>query len=156
LYKEEHGLNDRHVRVIERVVVAYPPRRTVIREAPVVRSVAHLLSDEHQNWLRKYVRENAVTRDQRLFIPDFIRALQENFNIVLSRQQMTIVLDFMQISYVRLQPGYYASAREDPWTLKRRALLLPMLHYLYHHGKVMVWCAINLLHIQVITIAWAL
>jgi hypothetical protein len=139
LYKDEHGLNDRHVRVIERVEVTFAPRRTVIREAPVLRSVAHILSDEHQNWLRSYVRKHAVTRDQRLFIPDFIQALQENCNIRLSRKQMTIVLDYMQIGNVRLQPGYYASARQDPWTLKRRALLLPMLHYLYNHSKVMVW-----------------
>ncbi len=84
LYKEEHGLNDRHVRVVERVEVTFVPRRTVIREAPVLRSVAHILSDEHQNWVRSYVREHAVTRDGRLFIPDFIRALQENCNVELS------------------------------------------------------------------------
>lgn len=139
LYRLDHQLGDRKkVVVIEKFVHVKRKRKLLMRGNETL-DVDHILDFGLQLWLHDWIKKNANTKDQTLFIKDFIEVLDKEFGKKLSKKEMTQVVHALGFGYCRLKPGYYDAAWSDPWNVYRRSLIVPVLWYIYNHPKIVVW-----------------
>jgi hypothetical protein len=138
VYKASHGVGSRLREVVAERVVYVRPERKVVREAEM-RSVEHILSENEQAWLRLWVRREAVTKDGSKFTKEIIVAIQAQFGKELSKQVMRGVLYSMGIQWHRLYPGYFRAKAAEEYNVARRALIVPVLHFLQCRKDVIVW-----------------
>lgn len=140
-YRADHAVGGR-VRIIyvERVVFV-PARLPSLSQTEVSQhAAASTLSAEEQLWLRAVVREHGASKHGTLFLMDFINRFSSHFGRALSEYSMRKAMLGMGLAYVRLRSGYHKSASRNAKNVKRRGLVIPMLHYVHSFGRiVIVW-----------------
>jgi hypothetical protein len=144
VYKEEKGLNDRKkVVFVQKTVHMKTERKAVYSKVTddVERNVlyARKLNVEQKKFLEDLLEE-ANTNNGSKFLPDFIRELEESFDLKFSVSQMSKLVHGLGYEYVKMESGYYKKGEEDLKNVKRREEIVPILNYIHTFGgKVVVW-----------------
>ncbi len=111
-YKKSKGLDTRVKTVfVDRYITVYDNKRLPHLDRAINTDryflVDKYLSNEQQDWLRTLVRERGHTRDGVLFRFDIITALDEKFDVQLSRYLITHCMTSLSLEFVQFVSGYY-------------------------------------------------
>jgi hypothetical protein len=140
-YKHDHQIGDRsQVKIVEKIVYQYPPRRKVIRETdPGCEDVRHLISEEQEAWLRQYVRTKCNSREGSKFSGEIRLDLKANLNLDVSEKQLALIFRSMGIEWQKLKSTKYLHAGFDHYNIQRRNLVAPILHWFLNDPRVCLW-----------------
>lgn len=144
VYRLAHTVGDRYrPHYVERIVYVQKPRRQSLSQETIHAlgvCADDFMSEAEQGWLRALVRESGATSDGTLFVSDYVSRFADKFGRTLAPETIRKCMLAMGLAYVRLHSSYHKASAQDVKNLKRRQLVVPLLHYLHsYQRRVCVW-----------------